>query len=173
LLFSADAVVRPESGKRQLKLLLQHEWKVSGSITLKTRAAERLRNYDRRTRTDLRADLAVAGDPLSFNIRMNVLRCRKTGAACYAEAGYRKEKGTLWLRATAFHVDNWDDRIYVYERDAPGNFSVPACYGRGFGLSAYASAKFGRLRLYLKGGFTARKEKPGRAELKFQLDHAF
>ena len=173
LLFSADAVVRPESGKRQLKLLLQHEWKVSGSITLKTRAAERLRDYDRRTRTDLRADLAVAGDPLSFNVRMNVLQCRKTGASCYAEAGYRKEKGALWLRATAFHVDNWDDRIYVYERDAPGNFSVPACYGRGFGLSAYASAKFGRLRLYLKGGFTARKEKPDRAELKFQLDHAF
>ena len=34
-------------------------------------------------------------------------------------------------------MDDWDDRIYVYERDAPGSFSVPARYGRGWSASLY------------------------------------
>ena len=36
-------------------------------------------------------------------------------------------------------MDNWDDRIYVYERDAPGSFTVPARYGRGWDASLFLS----------------------------------
>lgn len=42
-----------------------------------------------------------------------------------------------FARFTLFRIDNWDDRIYVYERDAPGNFSSTAYYGRGLGASLY------------------------------------
>ena len=37
-----------------------------------------------------------------------------------------------------FDIDHWDDRIYVYERDAPGNFSSRAFCGRGWNAQVYA-----------------------------------
>ena len=51
------------------------------------------------------------------------------------------------MRATVFGIDSWADRIYVYERDVPGSFSVPAYYGRGYALSLYAGWKELKLRL--------------------------
>lgn len=57
----------------------------------------------------------------------------------YAEAGRRTDRFSLWLRGGIFKVDDWDDRIYVYERDAPGSFTVPARYGRGWNASLYAA----------------------------------
>ena len=81
------------------------------------------------------------------------------------EIGYKHPLWYLYLRQGAFMVDDWDDRIYVYERDAPGNFNVPALYGRGFWTSMYLSWKFaGWGRLYLIGIY----KKPGNAELKLQ-----
>ena len=62
---------------------------------------------------------------------------------------------SAYLRGTLFVVDNWDDRIYSYERDAPGNFTVPAYYGRGVALSFVGGHKFRQwkkktLRVYLR-----------------------
>ena len=57
----------------------------------------------------------------------------------YAEAGFRTDALKVWLRGGIFKVDDWDDRIYVYERDAPGSFTVPARYGRGWDASFYAA----------------------------------
>jgi hypothetical protein len=69
-----------------------------------------------------------------------------------------------------FAVDNWDDRIYVYERDAPGSFNVPAFYGRGLWTSVYLSWKYSRSgSLSLRGIY----KKPGNAELKIQLGLRF
>ena len=72
------------------------------------------------------------------------------------------------------------DRIYVYERDAPGSFNVPAMYGRGWFASAVASAHVtGWLRLYARASYTGyhfmepEKGKPGKAELKFQMVFRF
>ena len=62
------------------------------------------------------------------------------------EAGWKGE-AALWVRATVFGIDSWADRIYVYERDVPGSFSVPAYYGRGYALSLYAGWKELKLRL--------------------------
>ena len=78
-----------------------------------------------------------------------------------------------------FRIDNWDDRIYSYERDAPGNFNVPAYYGRGYSLSAVASSKFvlGRtpfrsMKLYFRAGAVGYpfmdEPKPSRTEVKLQ-----
>ena len=89
------------------------------------------------------------------------------------------DRFSAYLRGTVFIVDNWDDRIYSYERDAPGNFTVPSYYGRGWSLGAYAGAKFGlgkkkykALKLYFRAS-TVRypfmdEPKPARTEAKFQ-----
>ena len=41
-----------------------------------------------------------------------------------------RAKFNAYFRWTVYKVDNWDDRIYVYERDLPGMFTSPAAYGR-------------------------------------------
>ena len=61
------------------------------------------------------------------------------------EGGRKTDCLSTYLRGTVFKIDNWDDRIYSYERDAPGNFSVPAYYGRGVSLAWTGGCKL-RLR---------------------------
>lgn len=82
-----------------------------------------------------------------------------------------------YLRVTGFVIDNWPDRIYVYERDAPGTFSVPAYYGRGASFSAVGSAKwrFGRLdlRLNLRAAVLLRAGRPADPTLNLQLQCGF
>ena len=57
----------------------------------------------------------------------------------YLEAGWKTEPFAVYARGGLFKVDDWDDRIYVYERDAPGSFTVPARYGRGWDAALYAA----------------------------------
>ena len=74
-------------------------------------------------------------------------------------------------------IDDWQDRIYCYERDAPGHFTVPAYYGRGYALSLVGSFRHSwpglRLKSYLRASWTAwpwsEKPKPGVAGLRVQL----
>jgi len=61
----------------------------------------------------------------------------------------------MWLRAGLFKVDEWADRIYVYERDAPGTFSTVAYYGRGWEASLVGSLKI-RNALADRGGESGR-----------------
>jgi hypothetical protein len=58
------------------------------------------------------------------------------------EGGRKNETSAIYLRVTGFSVSAWDARIYCYERDAPGTFSVPAYNGRGLAFSAVGSLKF-------------------------------
>ena len=60
------------------------------------------------------------------------------GALLYQEGGYRSSSGKwrVAVRATLFWAEDWDARIYCYESDMPGTFSVPAYYGKGAGLYA-------------------------------------
>ena len=96
------------------------------------------------------------------NVRYNIVHSAEWGWLAYAEAGYRREyaernRVTAWLRGELFAIDSWDDRIYVYERDAPGNFNVPAYYGRGWNLSLVVSWKFWKNTVNLRRS-TYRKE---------------
>ena len=74
------------------------------------------------------------------------------------------------MRAMVYRVDNWDDRIYAYERGVPGSFSIPALYGRGWRLNFAASWKTalwkGRLKLYASGYLTGKR---GKAALEASL----
>jgi hypothetical protein len=104
--------------------------------------------------------------------------CHSAGLSwlAYVEPGYKIEtdrlRWSLYLRGTAFVVDDWEDRIYIYERDIRGAFSVPAYYGRGCSLSAVTSLKVRKVTLGARAFATAypgmAEKKPGKAGLKFQ-----
>ena len=72
----------------------------------------------------------------------------------YFEPGYVSDRLSLHARATLFASDNWDQRIYIYERDAPGNFNMKAYYGRGWAASAVAGWKIKKQRVHLRASLT-------------------
>lgn len=125
-------------------------------------------------RTDIRADIDAALDRMSFHTRFHAVFGKAFASASYIEAGFKGERFALWMRATIFAVDNWDDRIYVYERDVPGSFNVPALYGRGWSASAVCTAKLGCHALHLRSSGTDYfTDKPGKLEAKIQYSVRF
>jgi hypothetical protein len=160
---SAQLYLRSEN-----RIILSDQWKV------KFRFNERIRSWGLRYRTDLRMDLAYESGRLSACMRVNALACRDMGFLTYAEAGYGWNKAQVYLRQGFFHIDSWDDRIYVYERDAPGCYNSPAFYGRGEWTSIMASWKPSHSwKLYFRAGYTSypfmKEKKPGKAELRLQV----
>ena len=162
----------------QIKSRITYEKDFGDEWKLKVRVTERFRTWGLPFRTDARADVTYARGGWTASMRLNVLDCDKTGVLSYAEAGRKSEKLTAYLRQGIFFIDDWDDRIYVYERDAPGAFNVPAMYGRGLWTSMTASARLSPdLRLYARTSYVCypfmEKKKPGKAELKLQLQWRF
>lgn len=166
-----DAAYHPEKGTSHYKVLLSYAPELSLSeVLLKPvfRWTSRFRPEEVTPwRHELRADLKATGGPFSANCRLHQVRSKEYGALGYIEAGFvSKSNGTgradggraassvrqlsLWLRATAFRAENWADRVYCYERDVPGAFTVPAYYGRGRAVSFYAGLKYGKHSFWLK-----------------------
>ena len=155
--FTADLASKySDRSRRQWKLFTIMPLQLSGNMVLSLRITERIRTYEEYLvyRTDARADLdwSSAGistrygetdaDAWKARFRLEGLLCRSLAGLAYLEAGRKTGKWSSYVRGTLFLVDNWDDRIYSYERDAPGNFTVPAYYGRGFSLSAVGGCRF-------------------------------
>ena len=179
--------------QRQCKIFLKLPLQFADNYVLTIRFTERLRPDEPylKYRTGARLDLDWSSAGLSSRygspevpawkarVRTEGILCRSLGWLSYFEGGRVTDRFSAYLRGTVFIVDNWDDRIYSYERDAPGNFTVPSYYGRGWSLGAYAGAKFGlgkkkykALKLYFRAS-TVRypfmdEPKPARTEVKFQ-----
>lgn len=184
--FSVDAVYYPipkEASVRhsiQVKSQVDWIWTVGQSFSIRMRASERFRTWGNMFRSEIRGDFTYASGPFVANMRLNALHCEKIALAGYLEEGFKNDRFSIYARQTIFKVDDWDDRIYVYERDAPGSFNVPALYGRGWSASLVASAKTASLlRIYARISYTGyhlmpvEKRKPGKAELKLQLVFRF
>ena len=164
----------------QLKSQLSLELTFGPQWLLKVRVSERFRTWGLPLRSDIRADVVCNLSPFTLLMRLNVLSCDSVGGLSYVEGGYSSGRLRIHLRQGFFIIDDWDDRIYVYERDAPGSFNIPAMYGRGLWTSAVAGIDLMRkMRLYLRASYTAypfmepEKKKPGKAELKLQLQYRF
>ena len=144
---TADAAWHPSGGDWQYKGIvnLQHSW---GALTPSLKISTRYRPQAEKEnlRTDIRFDLDGLWGELQAHLRVNALRFVSWGWLGYAEAGWKGD-ASLWLRATVFDIGSWADRIYVYERDVPGSFNVPAYYGKGYSLALFAAWKELRLRL--------------------------
>ena len=180
--FSIDAIRYIESKDDaaphsiQVKLFADWRYLINEYLEFKVRFSERLRTWGYKYRTDLRSDIIYMNGPFDFTLRMNILQCVNTSFATYIEQGYKYGWLSAYLRQGIFFVDDWEDRIYIYERDAPGSFNVPAMYGRGWFASFVLSAKITyAVRLYFRAAYTGydfmsyEKRKPGKAELKLQL----
>ena len=93
------------------------------------------------------------------------------------EGGYKDESLSAYLRFNAFHIPQWNDRIYCYERDAPGTFSVPAYSGTGLSTSLVAGYKLRlwriTLKAHLRAGYMLRIGRESTPTLNFQLQASY
>jgi len=175
-IFAVDVLAHPEAlagdSDRflQVKANASWHWTLPLDFHLKVRLTERYRTWGFPFRTDVRVDCSYEPENWFVAVRLNVLECSNVGLLSYVEAGYRQEKVAVYLRYGIYRIDEWDDRIYVYERDAPGNFNVPAYYGRGMWGAAYLKWNFMKKgRLYIRCAI----KKPGNAELKLLMSLLF
>ena len=177
---SIDAANKSASRHQQLKLKISDVIKF-GSWALKPYAQARFRNYGSdKMRSELRLDAGLTSGEWTFNARADAVKCIDAGVLSYVEAGFKpRDDKSFWLRGTVFRADNWYDRLFCFQRDAPGNFTVPFYYGRGYALSAYAALKWtiprrGRIGAYLRAAYDgffpdSQRKKPGSLELRLSL----
>lgn len=180
-MFSLDFAYFPvpkdaESDKSiQLKVKADWSFMMSSAWKIKIRISERVRTWDMPFRSEIRTEITYDTGMMTLISRTDVVRCADLAMLTYAEAGYKKGNSAIYLRLGTFKADDWDDRIYVYERDAPGSFNVPAYYGRGFWASAMFRLRFARWgRAYLRASACTyaimKQPKPGKAELRLQIE---
>ena len=169
-----------DSCSAQFKSVLAWNMTFSRSFQMKVRLNERVRTWGRPFRTDVRTDLSYDHGEFAANLRFNVVSCSRVACLAYVEEEYERDRISFHLRQGVFCVDEWDDRIYVYEHDVPGSFNAPAMYGRGVWTSAVVRTRLTQdMRLYLRASYTGypfmsgENKKPGKAELKFQMQYRF
>lgn len=172
---TADTGWRTDTGESQFKALLrwhpEYTWRRIRFLP-EMRLQGRLRPKDELPlRVETRAVLGAEWGPWLLAGRFDAVWCRCFAWNWYAEGGWKREKVALYVRGGLFRVDAWDDRIYVYERDAPGAFTVPARYGRGWNGSLYGAWQLSRhhslwLRLETVQYPWNKKEKEGRTEVR-------
>ncbi|MCM1501152.1 MAG: hypothetical protein NC115_00565 [Bacteroidales bacterium] len=181
--FCADAVYYPypryggQDSDWQVKVLLDYSLRIDSFWSLSARLSERLRSEGEKNRTEIRCDMKWSDGRWMTLLRLNALHCEDIGLLSYLEGGYSGKVFTAYFRAGIFRIDSWKDRIYVYERDAPGNFSIPAYYGRGCSASAVIGIKATRrCRLYMRTSTVqypwsqpSGKDREGKTEVRLQL----
>lgn len=176
LSMTADASLLPLPGvdprRFQLRAYLTGSWQFASAWKGEIRVTERYRNYEP-SRLSVRGDMQFARGPWLSVLRVEGVRCRDWGLLSYMEGGYKGEAFQAYLRFSAFSIAQWEDRIYVYERDAPGNFSVPAYSGKGLSLQGMAACKLRmgkwKLKAWLRAGYMLRVQKEPSPTLALQL----
>lgn len=184
LAFTVDAAFHPSKGTSQHKAVIKYNAALSGSTGIAFRLTSRFRpEDDHEWRNEARLELEYSPSVrLPMKLCADVCRCDGWSWLSFAEAGYRHEASDrvfyAYGRLTVFGVDDWDDRIYVYERDIPGSFSAPAYYGRGLSLSLVLSYKKNR-KWTVNGRLASVQypmmdgEKEGKVEARMQLVRDF
>ena len=185
LSLTADASLLPipqkDPGRKQLRIYGLWQWQMSGTMALDTKITGRYRNWEP-SRSDLRMDLKYANGPWLATTRLEGDYCAGPGVLGYFEIGNKGSKAGMmpdswaaYLRIGAFSTSNWSSRIYCYEHDAPGTFTVPAYYGKGLTTSLYGFWKtyFGRhfnAKLCLRAACLLRKDTQPATTLNLQLE---
>jgi hypothetical protein len=155
---SADACLHPQSREPslrrtgQFKAVVSYERALGEKWELQARGQVRLRNYDEKQKYDFRVDGQYQSSVFRASAGLSLCHCEKWGVLGHTEQALVYPWGAFYLKECLFSASQWADRLYLYSREAPGNFSVPAYYGKGWSLSLYANGRIGRhWKLYLKG----------------------
>ena len=97
-----------------------------------------------------RFDVAHKVKDVTFRSRFEVLNGDEgSGFLAYTSCRYSKDyifEGRLVL----YETDNWESRIYAYENDLPGKFTIKQLYGSGRRLYIILGEKILPVELYLK-----------------------
>ncbi len=140
--YAAMPIPGEDPRRYMLKIKAEWRWRISPSCDLQVRASERLRNYaSERSRTEVRADFGWSDGIWCSRCRLDGVWCDGGGILAYAEGGYSGSFLSFSARCTIFRTAAWASRIYSYERDAPGNFNVPAYYGEGWAATFLVGAR--------------------------------
>ena len=77
------------------------------------------------------------------------------GRTSYLDISHKKELSSFSARMVFFKTDNWDTRIYLYEKDVLYHFSVPALYDEGTRFYINYNRTIGKhIKIWLKYGRT-------------------
>ena len=154
LSLTADASLLPipqkDPGRKQLRIYGLWQWQMSESLALETKFTGRYRTWEP-SRSDLRLDIKYSNAQWFGASRIEGDYCSGPGVLGYLEIGNKGETTGLsnvkpqgwaaYFRIGAFSTSGWSSRIYCYERDAPGTFTVPAYSGQGLTTSLYGTLK--------------------------------
>jgi hypothetical protein len=158
----AVAGVLPLVDTRQTNFRFNASYKVSSGVTLRTRVES--------------VDYQRGETP------------KEHGFLIYQDVVHRPKRGKLEFtgRIMLFSTDSYDARLYAFESDIPGVFSLPPIYGRG--MKWYAMVRWSALRhldLWARYGITAYTDRdvissglqeisgPNQSDLKLELRYTF
>lgn len=169
-----DGACFPSKDHLQLKFMSAYTWTPAEKWQLVCRFQYRHRNYDVKDRSELRTDLKWKASAWAATARLHLLHGEDFACLGYAEFAYIASRFNAYAKAGLFHTKGWNDRIYAYERDAPGGFSAPAFYGDGFWTSAYLTADIITcMRAYARFSLVSARERPLHMEATLQLRFRF
>lgn len=153
-------------------------WAISRGHSVYFRASGSCDDGREERRMRLRAEYSYVHDSgFGTSVRAEGSLAGSYGGLVFCEAGYSAPSGCLRtvFRITAFMTGSWDSRIYSYENDVPGSFSVPAWYGKGTGLYlmlTYRPVKWCSLSFKFSAAKYSEPEKDN-LKMKFQLTLPF
>jgi len=139
---SFDMCVHPSTNHTQVKSVVTYDCQPHEAWNLVTRFQFRQRNYDLPTRAELRADLTWMPSALKITGRLDGLltmnAAPELSGLAFINVAWTSQRPALSLKARSglYRTAGWPARIYVYESDCPGFYTVPAFYGEGWWASA-------------------------------------
>ena len=148
---SVEGTLKKEVGV--IKYLVSTPVNLTDQLSATLRLKGRLEK-DKGAYNAFRATLDWTGGELKARFLTDLGKGDTFSCLFYLEPGYVSDTFSLYLRATLFAADIWDERIYIYERDAPGNFNMKAYCGRGWAASAVAGWKIKKQRVHLRASLT-------------------
>lgn len=165
-----------DPGGRQLRILALWQWQAGPAFSHQFRFSGKYASWTS-FRSDFRWEGTWSDGLLLARLRLNAARGTSWSGLGYLEAGAQKPAWSAYLRLTLFRADAWEDRLYAYERDAPGTFSVQAYYRRGAAMAAYGGYTFRlhgfRLRCYARAAGMWRRGTPPQLQLRLQTSAEF
>jgi hypothetical protein len=77
---------------------------------------------------------------------------KTTGIALAQDVGLEPfgNRISMMLHAVLYNTEGWNNRIYLWEKDLPGSFSMPMLYGQGCRMAFYVKYELKDLRIQVK-----------------------